>query len=305
MRGLNLDQLRTLVAICDLNTFSAAAHALHLAQPTVSLHISELEARVSTKLLVRGGRRVVPTAAGATLAEHARRLLRGADEALEAVKIHVDGQVGRVRLGASTGVAVHLLPEILATMQCTHPDIDVEVSIISSSEAMQQLAQGSLDIGLVAMPQRPSFDLLVTHWRSDPMMAFVPVDWNVPEYATPQWLAAQKLIFSGPTTHMRHLIMMWFSSAGCSPNVRIELNYTETIKSLVAAGYGAAILPLENGQKAENLHGIKVVPVKPEFVRDIGIVHRPLSVVNGATRNLSQILHLFRKVGSGFVDVVG
>lgn len=296
MRALNLDQLRTLVAICDLNTFSAAAHALHLAQPTVSLHISELEERVNAKLLVRGGRRVVPTAAGATLAEHARRLLRGADEALEAVKSHVDGQMGRVRLGASTGVAVHLLPEILATMRRIHPDIDVEISILGSTETMLQLSQGYLDIGLVATPQRPSFDLMLTHWRSDPMMAFLPADWRAPEYATPQWLSEQKLILSGLQTHMRHLTMKWFGRAGCSPHARIELNYTETIKSLVAAGYGAAILPLENVQKSQNFQRIQVIPVKPEFVRDIGMVHRPLSVINGATRHVLETLQLFRQV---------
>jgi len=88
MRQLSLDHLQTLVAIADLGTFSAAAQALHLAQPTVSLHISELEARMNTSLLVRGGRRVTPSAAGELLIEHARRLLRAADEALTAMKLH-------------------------------------------------------------------------------------------------------------------------------------------------------------------------------------------------------------------------
>jgi DNA-binding transcriptional LysR family regulator len=60
MRELNLDQLRTLVAITDLGTFSAAAQGLHLAQPTVSLHVSELESRLGTPLVVRGGRASSP-----------------------------------------------------------------------------------------------------------------------------------------------------------------------------------------------------------------------------------------------------
>ena len=60
MRELSLDQLRTLVAIIELGSFSAAARALHLAQPTVSLHSSELEARLATPLIVRGGRRMIP-----------------------------------------------------------------------------------------------------------------------------------------------------------------------------------------------------------------------------------------------------
>ena len=57
MRNLNLDQLQTLIAIADLGTFAAAAQALHLAPPTVSLHISELELRLGVDLVVRGRRR--------------------------------------------------------------------------------------------------------------------------------------------------------------------------------------------------------------------------------------------------------
>lgn len=294
MRELSLDHLRTLVSIADLNTFSAAARALHLAQPTVSLHISELEARVNAKLLIRGGRCVVPTAAGATLVAHARRLLRDANEALDAVKSHVEGRVGRVRLGASTGVAVHLLPEVLATMKRSHPDIDVDISILSSNETMLQLNQGLLDIGLVANCQPLSHDWVMTHWRSDPMVAFIPVDWLLPKHITPQWLSSRALIFSSPTTRMYHLTMAWFAAAGCSPRPKIEFSYTETIKSLVAAGYGAAILPLEHMPQAQaKMH---VLPVKPGFVRHIGIVHRPFSVIDSAARNLLQTLELFSQL---------
>lgn len=298
MRELSLDHLRTLVSIADLNTFSAAARALHLAQPTVSLHISELEARVNAKLLIRGGRCVVPTAAGATLVAHARRMLRDANEALDAVKRHVEGRVGRVRLGASTGVAVHLLPEVLATMKRTHPDIDVDISILSSNETMLQLNQGMLDMGLVASCQPLSQDWVMTHWRSDPMVAFIPAAWVVPKHITPKWLASHPLIFSSPTTQMYHLTMAWFAAAGCSPRARIEFSYTETIKSLVAAGYGAAILPLEHIPQAQAQSKMHVFPVKPAFVRHIGIVHRPFSVIDGAARNLLQTLALFSHQGN-------
>ncbi|MES2102579.1 MAG: LysR family transcriptional regulator [Pseudomonadota bacterium] len=299
MRELSLDQLRTLVSIVDLGTFSAAANALHLAQPTVSLHISELEARVHAQLLVRGGRRVLPTAAGVTLVERARRLLRDADDAVAAVKMQLEGRTGRVRLGTSTGVVVHLLPQVLETMQHAYPDIDVEVNILGSSETMARLHQGSLDIGLVATPQPPSRDLVLNHWRSDPMMAFVPARWPAPKRITPQWLADKALIFNEPTTHMYELTMGWFASAGYSPRARIELNYTEAMKSLVAAGYGAALLPLEHPGKVELHQGMQVVPLRPALVRHIGIAHRPLEVIDGATRNLLQTLASFRQLAAG------
>lgn len=295
MRHLNLDQLRTLVAIADLGTFSAAAQALHLAQPTVSLHISELESRLGARLVVRGGRSVAPTAAGAALVERARRLLRDADEAVEAVKRQAEGRLGRVRLGTSTGVVIDLLPQVLEALQASHPGIDVEVSILGSSQAMERLALGTLDIGLVAVPQPPLRDLVVVPWRSQPMMAFVPSKWKAPRRVTPTWLAAQPLIFNDASTHMHRLTMEWFAHAGCSPRARIELNYDAAMRSLVAAGYGAALLPLQQTVDAGLGERMQVLPLMPRLTRRLGIAHRARASLDGATESVIETLNAFRQ----------
>ena len=73
MREISLDRLRTLVAIADLGSFAEAARVLHLAPPTVSLHIADLESRVGGKLLSRTRGRIQPSAIGETLVERARR----------------------------------------------------------------------------------------------------------------------------------------------------------------------------------------------------------------------------------------
>ena len=153
MRELNLDQLRTLVAIADLGTFSAAGRALHLAQPTISLHVSELEARLDAPLLVRGPRRVTPTAAGVELVARARRLLREADDAVAAVKRHRDGQVGRVRLACSAGATTYLLPRLIEALETAHPNIDVQLTLGMSGDLMARLFVDDADLALVALPQ--------------------------------------------------------------------------------------------------------------------------------------------------------
>jgi len=296
MRQLSLDHLQTLVAIADLGTFSAAAQALHLAQPTVSLHISELEARMNTSLLVRGGRRVTPSAAGELLIEHARRLLRAADEALTAMKLHVEGAVGRVRLGASSGVSIHLLPQVLETMKHSHPELSVEVCILGSSEIIERINQGSLDVGLVSLPQKLPGELVMTPWRSDPFMAFIPAGRPTPEVATPQWLADEPLIFSDPSTHMYQMTVAWFAAAGLSPRGRIELLYTETMKDFVAAGYGAAILPMEDKERIQVAKKVTVLPLAPPLTRHIGIIHHRLSALDHCTDIFLQTLALFRQI---------
>lgn len=297
MRELSLDQLRTLVTIVDLGTFSAAANALHLAQPTISLHISDLESRLGGALLMRGSRRVQATALGALVIDRARRLLRDTDDMLEAARKHVEGKVGRVRLGTSTGVVVNLLPRVLRQLESSFPGIDVEVNILGSNDTMARLQEGTLDIGLVSTPIQKSKDILITHWRSDRMMAFLPASWKSPASIRPAWLVDKPMIFNDATTQMYRLTMAWFAAAGENPRARIELNYNEAMKSLVSAGYGAAILPLEQPLAAEleRHKGIRIVPLSPVLKRHIGVAHRALPGLDKATINVLETIRQFNQ----------
>ena len=290
MRSLNLDQLRTLVAIADLGTFAAAAQALNLAPPTISLHVSELEARLGVALLERGGPRAIPTAPGAALIERGRRLLHDADVAVEQMRRHAEGLAGTVRLGTSSGVLAHLLPPVLERLGESHPDLDVEIVVLGSADALARVGARTLDIGIVSLPQ-PNGDPVVTPWRSDPMMAFVPAGWNTPARITPQWLAARPLIANDNTTLMHRLVAGWFGQAGLRPKTRVELNYNEAMKSLVAAGYGAAILPLEGTASGRAVpDGVVVRPLQPALTRRLGLAHRPSASLDRSTRNVLSAL---------------
>ncbi|HKX39727.1 MAG TPA: LysR family transcriptional regulator [Burkholderiaceae bacterium] len=273
MRQLNLDQLRTLVTIAELGSFSAAARTLHLAAPTVSLHVAELESRLGTPLLLRQRQRVVPTGIGLGLIERGRRLLADVDLALEEVARQVEGRTGRVRLGASTGALAWLLPQALETMGRDHPGIDVQVVVLTSQEAVSRVQAGSLDIGLVALPQAAVNGVQIVPWRRDPVMAYLPRAWSVPRSVTPAWLSARPLILNDASTRLHRVTMDWFAAAGEHPQGRIELNFNDAIKSLVAAGYGAALLPQEGGATAAD-SSMVVAPLSPRLWRPLGLAFR-------------------------------
>ena len=273
MREISLDRLRTLVAIADLGSFAEAARVLNLAPPTVSLHIADLESRVGARLLSRTRGRVQPSAIGATLVERARALLADAQQALEDVQRQVQGLAGRVRLGASTGAIAQLLPQALETLNQRHPAIDVQVAVLTSRETLHRLAEGSLEIGLVALPQTAVKQLRIEPWRRDPVMAFLPARGQCPDVVTPAWLAAQPLILNDNTTRLWRLTSDWFASDGHQPVPRIQLNYNDAIKSLVAAGYGATLLPHEACTPLPDSR-IAMRPLKPLLWRQLGIAHR-------------------------------
>jgi DNA-binding transcriptional LysR family regulator len=273
MRQLNLDQLRTLVTVADLGSFAAAARTLHLAAPTVSLHVAELESRLGAPLLVRQRRRVVPTGIGEGLVERGRRLLADADGALDEVARQVEGRAGRVRLGASTGALAWLLPQALEAMGRDHPGIDVQVAVLTSQETVSRVRDGRLDIGLVALPQPALPGVQIVPWRRDPVLAHVPRAWAPPRAISPAWLAQRPLILNDATTRLHRITMDWFAAAGQQPQARIELNYNDAAKSLVAAGYGAALLPREGDAAAQDPR-IATLPVAPRLWRPLAVACR-------------------------------
>jgi DNA-binding transcriptional LysR family regulator len=292
MREISLDRLRTLIAIAERGSFADAARALNLAPPTVSLHIAELEERIGAQLLSRKRGQVRPSAIGEVLVERARRLLADAEQALDDIQRQVQGLEGRVRLGASTGVIAYLLPQAIDMLREQHPAIDIQLAVLTSQETLSRLADGTLDIGLVALPQPPVAGLVIKPWRRDPVMAFLPAHWRCPARITPDWLAAQPLILNDATTRLSRLTAEWFAAAGHHPAPRIQLNYNDAIKSLVAAGYGAALLPHEATTPLPD-RGVVMRALRPALWRRLGIAHRA-GHVERATQHVLDVLWSLR-----------
>jgi DNA-binding transcriptional LysR family regulator len=297
IRALNLDQLRTLVTIVDLGSFAAASSSLHLSPPTVSLHISELESRLGVALLLRTNKAVVPTRIGDAVLLKARRLLLEAGGLIEEVERHLHGGFGHVKIGASTGALAHLLPKALQIIGNDHTGIDVQVAVLTSQDTLEQLRQGTLDIGIVALPQASIYGLKVVAWRRDPILAFLPSSWVPPKNVSPSWLANKPLILNDSSTRLHRMTIDWFAAAGVRPSPKIELNYNDAMKSLVAAGYGAALLPVEADEMNRNnsfeRQGMTILPLVPKMWRPLGLAYRA-GALEPAT---STVLNVLTKLG--------
>ncbi|MDR0227205.1 MAG: LysR family transcriptional regulator [Burkholderiaceae bacterium] len=276
MRRLNLDQIQTLVAVADLGTLAAAAQALHLSPPAVSLHIQELETRLGTPLLVRGRRQARLTPAGELLADGGRRLLADSDALLREVARRAQGFGASVRLGASAGVSPLLLPQLLQWLAEEAPGLELRVEVVSSAQALQRLAAGSLDLALVGLPQAEVPGLEMRAWRNDPMLLFAPPHWPLPEHVTAAWLDTQPWIGFAAGTHMHRLLAQWFAQAGLLPRPRMEMSFPEGLRALVAAGHGPTVLPREEPMDAIS-RSLQQRALSPALVRPLGLAQRSAS----------------------------
>jgi DNA-binding transcriptional LysR family regulator len=275
MRNLNLDQLQTLSEVLALGSFSAAAQKLRLTQPAVSLQIRELEKRIGVRLVDRMGKRAYPTAAGEELLTHARRLAQEAEQALTAMRRYRDGWVGRARLGTSVAVCTYLLPPVLAGLRRAHSNLEVAISVGTTENVVSRILANELDIGVVTMPVKEHPAIGVERLREDPMMAFFPgAERKLPKRATPQYLAGRDLILNQRVSQTYKIISQWFEAAGIELRPIMELGNTEAIKTLVAAGIGVGILPLER-KKGILVYGrTQVRPLQPVLMRELAIVRR-------------------------------
>ena len=144
---LDLDLLKTLVAIADTGNFSAAATAVHRTPSAVSMQVKKIEEILGRPVFIRDSRSVELTQDGAFLLEHGRRML-----ALnrEAVARFVQPDVeGVVRLGAPDDVAERFLVDMLRRFNESHPHVTVNVAVDGTDRMIDMLKRGLLDLTLI------------------------------------------------------------------------------------------------------------------------------------------------------------
>jgi DNA-binding transcriptional LysR family regulator len=144
---LDLDVLRTFVAIADTGSFAAAAEAVYRTPSAVSMQIKKLEEMLGRAVFIRDSRSVKLTRDGEILLEHGRRLLALNRELV--AKFRAPDIAGEVRLGAPDDAAERFLPDMLRRFAESHPGVTVNVIVENSVPLMERIRNRGVDIALV------------------------------------------------------------------------------------------------------------------------------------------------------------
>jgi DNA-binding transcriptional LysR family regulator len=146
---LDLHRLEIFCKVAELKSFSLAAEALLLSQPTVSEHIRSLEEMAGEKLLDRLGRQVQLTPAGKILHRYALKLLNLREEARQALADYRGELAGRLFIGASTIPGSYLLPQLIGAFKAKHPAIQITLKIANTAAIGELVLKGEAGLGLV------------------------------------------------------------------------------------------------------------------------------------------------------------
>jgi DNA-binding transcriptional LysR family regulator len=304
MRGVNLDQLLTFAMVVEHGGFTEAAARLGLTQPAVSMQIRNLEERFGVRLIERVGKRALPTAAGRDLLPFVHRLRDEADAAVAHMTRHRAGDFGRVRIGTGATACIYRLPSVLTALRADHPGLEIIVVTGNTSEILDAVEAGTLDLALVTLPAaRPSLFIepvcVETLVVVDPRRGEVE-DGTVDEEGRavhPAEAAAATLILYERGGTMRAVIDAWFVAGGCQPRPAMELGNVEAIKNLVAAGLGRSILPLVTVAGDLDRDRFRARPLIPPLTRSLGLALRRDKMLDAGVRAMAAAIRALESSG--------
>lgn len=243
---LQLTQVRCFVAVAEELHFGRAAARLNMTQPPLSRQIQLLEHALGVALLERTSRHVRLTQAGIVFLPEARRLLRGAEDAVLAARRAGRGALGQIAIGFTPSSSYDFLPRLISALQAEYPDIELILEEMITRDQITALTSNRLDLAFV----RPPFgatDVTFQPVRSERIVAALPAHHPLAshEALTPMDLDGQDLIMYSVLGggYFHDLVQRLLVSANIQPRLIHHLTQIHALLSLVRSGVGMALIP--------------------------------------------------------------
>ncbi len=261
--------LEGFVSVVDNGSIAEAARRLDLTPAGVAKRVRALEIEIGDRLISRSGRTVRPTTVGIAILDRARSFLRDARDFKSTAAI--DRPAGELRLGAVQTTLTGLLPDILALVTETYPQIKIHIIRDSSTEMYRKVLNGDVD---AAITSHPPFAIPKTcEWRvlrEEPFVVLTPAP--APDRHPHDILAQEPFIRLERNLHAGRLIDAYLRKAGIRPNERFELDGIEAIAVMVDRGLGVTILPDWAPPWPEGLSLAKLPLPDRSFTRRTGLL---------------------------------
>lgn len=297
---MNLQDLRYLVAVAELRHFGRAAESCNVSQPTLSSQIRKLEDELGVTLLERTNKRVEITPVGSRILVHAQRALHEAGQMEAVARAAHDPLVGPLKLGVIPTLAPYLMPLILKPLRQSYPGLIIELWEDQTRALIDALRNHRLDAALLATAtDAPEITEIALF--DEPLLAALPPNHRLVKskwvhedalagellvLAEGHCLANQALAACG-TRHARKSALQGSMQAAT----------LETLVNLVAAGYGATLIP-SLAAASLGRRGIAIKKLAGHSSRTIRLASRPGFPRPQALRALEKVIR--KAVGSAF-----
>jgi LysR family hydrogen peroxide-inducible transcriptional activator len=241
-----LRQLQYLKLLAEHGSFSKAADAAHVTQPTLSAGIAELEKILGAKVVERARGGVILTAAGREAVGRAGVILAQADDLVQAVRAAGQPLAGRFRLGVIPTIAPFVLPRTLPVLRREYPKLRLFLREDLTSRLVADLRTGALDAALIALP----YDMTGLHWAhvsDDELLAAAPANHRIAgaTRVTAKELEGDDLILleDGHCLRDHALAACGLAPPKTSDDESFAATSLPTLVQMVSSGLGVTFLP--------------------------------------------------------------
>jgi DNA-binding transcriptional LysR family regulator len=288
---MDMRRLEVFCRVVELRSFTKAAEALSLSQPTVSEHIRTMEENLQERLIDRLGREVLPTPAGKLFYQYARNIVQLRDEAVQALEQFRGNLTGSLILGASTIPGTYVLPKLIGSFKRMHAAIQITLRISDTAEIVREVLAGTIEAGVMGSKWADRRLITEKIFSDELVLAVFPGHaWASRGIIEPEELMREPFILREQGSGTRMVMKQALEEHDLDPgrmDVVAEMGSTEAVRQGIKSRIGVSIL----SQKAvqEDLQYGHLVKVD---IRGIRIV-RPLYLALRKSRQMSPLCNAF------------
>lgn len=307
---IDIHSLKIFCKVVEKKSFTNAAKALYLTQPTISAHISKLEERFGVKLLDRLGKEIHPTKSGIILYQYGDKILKIKDDMVQSIHSYLGNISGELILGASTIPGEYILPEFVTNFQKERPGVKIIVEIENSSKIIEMVASGKVELGFVGTKH----DRLASEYFSydhlvliiSPVQKLTKVRQNIKSgkrrHAKRDMemeidihdLSEELFIMREMGSGTREAMEKGLEKAGFSLKdlkVVCELGSTEAVKQAVMGGVGVAIVSDRAIKNEVKLGLLRIIKLKNlNIKRNFYLIYNPKRTLSPIAQSFIQFI---------------
>ncbi|QER42242.1 LysR family transcriptional regulator [Thermodesulfobacterium sp. TA1] len=260
---LDLRKLEVFIKVYETQSFSKASAVLHLAQPTITLHIKDLEEELEVSLFDRNTRKVVPSKAGKIVYRYGKEVLNIIKQMEKELKLLKDEKVGMIEIGGSTIPGQYILPKIIKSFKEKYPNISVFLKVGDSKEVVEKVLAKEIDFGMIGAVF-VNKDLVFLPCYEDEIVLIAPTDFAKEEISLEELYKIPILKREeGSGTWKNFLEALDKKNIDWTKlNIIGEMGSTEAIKEAVKAGLGFGLVSSLAVGLETSLNLLKVVRIK-------------------------------------------
>ncbi|MEG9500103.1 DNA-binding transcriptional regulator OxyR [Mannheimia indoligenes] len=284
---MNIRDLEYLIALADYKHFRRAAESCNVSQPTLSGQIRKLEDELGTILLERTSRKVLFTQAGLTLVEQAKVVLREVKILKEMASNQGKDMSGPLHVGVIPTLGPYISPVIIPALKEKFKCLELYIYELQTNQLLDQLESGQLDCGIISFVKESEAFIEVPIFNEEMyLVTSEQHEWASLDKVDMSLLSGSELLFLDGGHCLRTNTLDYCLSVGARENPHFKATNLETLRNMVAANVGTALIPQLAAKETDGIKYIRFEDPKP--FRTIGIVYRPGSPLRMRYERLAQ-----------------